>query len=58
MLPDVPEAERVLAAIAAAGYEGTELGPPGYLGDTETLSQSPSCACQSTSPRERQSSNG
>jgi inosose dehydratase len=37
VLPDVPDAERVLAAIAAAGYEGTELGPPGYLGDTETL---------------------
>jgi inosose dehydratase len=37
VLPDVPDAERVLGAIAAAGYEGTELGPPGYLGDTETL---------------------
>jgi inosose dehydratase len=33
VLPDVPPAERVLQAIAAAGYEGTELGPPGYLGD-------------------------
>jgi inosose dehydratase len=37
VLPDVPPAERVLAAIAAAGYEGTELGPPGYLGDRDTL---------------------
>ena len=37
VLPDVPDAERVLAAIAAAGYEGTELGPPGYLGGPETL---------------------
>jgi inosose dehydratase len=27
----------VLAAIAEAGYEGTELGPPGYLGREETL---------------------
>lgn len=33
VLPDVPDAERVLTAIADAGYEGTELGPPGYLGD-------------------------
>ncbi|MCP9484400.1 MAG: sugar phosphate isomerase/epimerase [Gaiellaceae bacterium MAG52_C11] len=35
--PDVPAAEDVLAAIAAGGYEGTELGPPGYLGNAETL---------------------
>jgi inosose dehydratase len=34
---NVPDAERVLAAIAAAGYAGTELGPPGYLGDPDTL---------------------
>ena len=33
VLPDVPGPERVLSAIADAGYEGTELGPPGYLGD-------------------------
>ena len=39
VLPDVPDAERVLAAIATAGYEGTELGPPGYLGNAETLSE-------------------
>ena len=40
MLPDVPEAESVLRAIASAGYEGTELGPPGYLGDRLTLRRS------------------
>jgi inosose dehydratase len=37
VLPDVPDAEHVLGAIAAAGYEGTELGPPGYLGDAGVL---------------------
>jgi inosose dehydratase len=37
VVPDVPEAESVLSAIASAGYEGTELGPPGYLGDRLTL---------------------
>jgi inosose dehydratase len=37
VLPDVPAAETVLAAMETAGYEGTELGPPGYLGDLETL---------------------
>jgi inosose dehydratase len=36
-LPSVPGAEEVLAAIAAAGYEGTELGPPGYLGEGSVL---------------------
>jgi inosose dehydratase len=36
-LPNVPGAEEVLAAIADAGYAGTELGPPGYLGDRTTL---------------------
>jgi inosose dehydratase len=40
VLPDVPEAESVLSAIASAGYEGTELGPPGYLGDQLTLRKS------------------
>ncbi len=39
VLPNVPEAEQVLAAIAAAGYEGTELGPPGYLGKGESLGE-------------------
>ena len=37
VLPNVPGPEQVLDAIAAAGYEGTELGPLGYLGDRETL---------------------
>ena len=37
VLPDVPDAETVLAAIETAGYEGTELGPPGYLGSADTL---------------------
>jgi inosose dehydratase len=32
VLANVPGPEEVLEAIAAAGYEGTELGPPGYLG--------------------------
>ena len=40
VLPDVPQAESVLSAIAGAGYEGTELGPPGYLGDRLTLRKS------------------
>jgi inosose dehydratase len=40
VLPDVPEAESVLSAISGAGYEGTELGPPGYLGDRLTLRES------------------
>jgi inosose dehydratase len=39
VLPNVPDAEGVLAAIAAAGYEGTELGPPGYLGDAGSLGE-------------------
>lgn len=34
---NVPGPDEVLAAMAAAGYEGTELGPPGYLGDGKTL---------------------
>lgn len=33
----VPEPERVLAAIASAGYRGTDLGPPGYLGAGDVL---------------------
>jgi inosose dehydratase len=37
VLPNVPSAERVLDAIAGAGYEGTELGPLGYLGCGEVL---------------------
>src|ERR1700730_4746445 len=37
VLPDVPGPERVLAAMAGAGYAGTELGPPGYLGQRDNL---------------------
>jgi inosose dehydratase len=37
ILPNVPDAERVLDAIAEAGYEGTELGPRGYLGEGDLL---------------------
>ncbi|MDX6407012.1 MAG: inosose dehydratase [Gaiellaceae bacterium] len=37
VLPDVPAPERVLASISDAGYEGTELGPPGYLGGQDNL---------------------
>jgi inosose dehydratase len=32
VLPNVPSPDRVLDSMAAAGYEGTELGPLGYLG--------------------------
>jgi inosose dehydratase len=35
--PNVPGPDEVLAAISQAGYEGTELGPPGYLGDAQAL---------------------
>jgi inosose dehydratase len=37
VLSNVPGPEEVLDAIATAGYEGTELGPLGYLGDAATL---------------------
>ena len=36
---EVPDPEDVLGAIAAAGYAGTDLGPPGYLGEGEALRQ-------------------
>ena len=35
--PNVPGPDDLLADIAAAGYAGTELGPPGYLGDEGEL---------------------
>ena len=35
--PNVPGPDELLAAIASAGYVGTELGPPGYLGDEREL---------------------
>ena len=37
VLPNVPGPDEVLDAIAAAGYEGTELGPIGYLGVGDEL---------------------
>lgn len=37
VLPNVPGPEEVLGAIAGASYEGTELGPPGYLGEGAAL---------------------
>jgi inosose dehydratase len=33
----VPEPTAVLEAIAGAGYAGTDLGPPGYLGEGDVL---------------------
>ena len=33
----VPDPEHVLEAIGAAGYAGTDLGPPGYFGEGEVL---------------------
>jgi inosose dehydratase len=36
-LPNVLGPDEVLEAIAGAGYEGTELGPPGYLGEPDAL---------------------
>jgi inosose dehydratase len=33
----VPDPDAVLRAIAAAGYAGTDLGPPGYLGTGDAL---------------------
>ncbi len=33
----MPGPEFVLAAVSEAGYEGIELGPPGYLGDRDNL---------------------
>ncbi|MBA2516493.1 MAG: TIM barrel protein [Solirubrobacterales bacterium] len=35
----VPDPESVLEAIADAGYAGTDLGPPGYLGGREVLKE-------------------
>jgi len=37
VLPNVPGPDEVLDAIAAAGYEGTELGPIGYFGQGDEL---------------------
>jgi inosose dehydratase len=35
--PNVPAPDALLAEMAAAGYDGTELGPPGYLGEGDEL---------------------
>jgi inosose dehydratase len=35
--PNVPGPDALLAEMAAARYEGTELGPPGYLGEGDEL---------------------
>jgi inosose dehydratase len=35
----VPDPERILEAIGAAGYEGTDLGPPGSLGEGDVLAE-------------------
>jgi inosose dehydratase len=35
----VPDPEQVLAAIVGAGYAGTDLGPPGYLGEGHALAE-------------------
>ena len=37
----VPDPERILEAIGAAGYEGTDLGPPGYFGEGDVLARAP-----------------
>ena len=37
IFPNVPGPEELTAEVASAGYEGIELGPPGYLGDGEAL---------------------
>jgi inosose dehydratase len=34
---NLPGPDDVLAEIASAGYEGTDLGPPGYLGEGQLL---------------------
>jgi inosose dehydratase len=35
--PNLPGPDDVLAEMASAGYEGSDLGPPGYLGEGEAL---------------------
>jgi len=37
VFPNVPGPEELLREMAAAGYGGTELGPPGYLGEGDEL---------------------
>lgn len=35
--PNVPGPDELLAEMASAGYAGTELGPPGYLGEANEV---------------------
>jgi len=35
----VPDPEQVLTAMGDAGYDGTDLGPPGYLGEGDALAR-------------------
>ena len=37
VFPNVPGPDELLAAMTDAGYDGTELGPPGYLGEGDEL---------------------
>jgi inosose dehydratase len=37
VFPNVPGPDELLAQMAAAGFAGTELGPPGYLGEDDEL---------------------
>ena len=37
--PNVPDGERVLDEVGAAGYAGIDLGPVGYLGDGPVLAE-------------------
>ena len=46
----VPDPALVLDAMAAAGYAGTELGPPGYLGDEDLRGAGDWSAASSRSP--------
>ena len=39
ILPNVPDGAMVMDEVAAAGYAGIDLGPPGYLGSKETLGE-------------------
>jgi len=39
IFPNVPGPEELLAEMASAGYAGTELGPPGYLGGGNELAE-------------------
>ena len=37
VFPNVPGPDELLAEMASAGFAGTELGPPGYLGEGDDL---------------------